>query len=89
MKKELLEGLSEEQITKSNDCKSNEELLALAKEEGVELNSDQLEAVSGGACSGPTKCPNCGSDDTSRVIDGGYSNYYCYSCHHRWEVSLY
>jgi hypothetical protein len=42
MKKELLEGLSKEQITKINDCKSNEELLALAKEEGVELSSDQL-----------------------------------------------
>ena len=51
MKKELLKGLSEEQIAKAKACKSQDELLKLAKEEGVELSNEQLEAVNGGGCS--------------------------------------
>ena len=47
MRKELLKGLSEEQIRKLDNCKSPEEILALAKAEGVELNDKQLQAVSG------------------------------------------
>ena len=50
MKKDLLKGLNEEQIAKVKACKNQEELLKLAKEEGIELTSEQLEAVSGGAC---------------------------------------
>ena len=51
MKEELLKGLTEEQIAKVKACKNGEELLKLAKEEGVELSNEQLEAISGGACS--------------------------------------
>ena len=51
MKKELLKNLTEEQIAKVKECKNQEELLKLAKEEGIELTSEQLEAVSGGVCS--------------------------------------
>ena len=51
MKQDLFKGLSEEQIAKVKACKSQEELLKLAKEEGIELNDEQLEAVSGGVCS--------------------------------------
>ena len=51
MKKELLEGLTEEQISKIRACKTQDEFLALAKQEGVELSAEQLSAVSGGACS--------------------------------------
>ena len=36
MKKELLKGLSEEQIAKVKACKNNEELLVLAKAEGIQ-----------------------------------------------------
>ena len=57
MKKELLNGLTEEQIAKVKACKNQEELLKLAKEEGVELTDEQLAAISGGSCtptSGPT-----------------------------------
>ncbi|MCR5491270.1 MAG: hypothetical protein K6F32_03985 [Bacilli bacterium] len=50
MKEKLLNGLSEEQIAKVKACKSSDEVLALAKEEGVELNDEQLSAVSGGGC---------------------------------------
>ena len=50
-RKELFKGLSEEQIARVKACKNQEEILALAKAEGVELSNEQLEAVSGGACS--------------------------------------
>ena len=57
MKKELLKGLTEEQIAKVKACKSHEELLKLAKAEGVELTDEQLTAISGGACSTQDKGP--------------------------------
>ena len=64
MRKELLKGLSEEQIKKVEACKSSEEIIELkveacksseeiielAKAEGIELTDEQLEAVSGGNC---------------------------------------
>jgi hypothetical protein len=69
MREDLLKGLSEEQIAKIKACKTTEEMLAVAKEEGVELTDDQLEAVSGGACTETVtpgqgygtqaKCPKC------------------------------
>ena len=55
MKQELLKGLTEEQIAKVKACKNHEELLKLAKAEGVELSDEQLEAINGGACSGEDK----------------------------------
>ena len=63
MKKELLNGLTQEQIKKASACKNNSELLALAKEEGIELSDEQLQAVAGGGCTiiSFPKCPNCGS----------------------------
>lgn len=67
MKKELLKGLTEEQIAKVKACKNQEDLLKIAKEEGVTLTDEQLAAVSGGFCSSSDfkwKCPKCGSTDT-------------------------
>ena len=67
MKEGLLNGLTKEQIAKVRECKNSDELLALAKEEGIELTDDQLEAVSGG-CGTTTleqklidqmTCPEC------------------------------
>ena len=70
MKQDLLKGLTEEQIAKIKECKNHEELLALAKAEGIELTDEQLATISGGgACSvisdigdkiNPTDCPKCG-----------------------------
>ena len=51
MRKELLNNLTEEQIAKVKECKNSDELLKLAKKEGIMLNDEQLEAVSGGGCS--------------------------------------
>ena len=48
MRQDLLKGLSEEQIEKIKACKTQEEILSLAKKEGVQLNEEQLAAVSGG-----------------------------------------
>ena len=57
MKKELLKGLTEEQIAKVRACKDHKDLLQLARDEGVELNEEQLAAVNGGACT-PTDKDN-------------------------------
>ena len=48
------EDLTEEQKAKAKAAKSPEEFIALAKEEGVELTDEQIEAVSGGWS--PTDC---------------------------------
>ena len=45
MRKELLNGLTEEQIKKVQACKSPEEILDLAKSEGVALNDGLFEAL--------------------------------------------
>ena len=71
MKQELLKGLTEEQITKIRECKNQDEVLALAKEEGIELTDEQLAAISGGSCtSKPLACPRCGKTNVS--IDKKY-----------------
>ena len=63
MREELLKGLTEEQIKKVEACKSSEEILNLAKAEGVELNEEQLagsEKVSGHEYT-ILKCKKCGN----------------------------
>ena len=62
MREELLKGLTEEQIKKVEACKNAEEILALAKEEGVTLSDEQLEATHK-AITGTKvncKCNDCG-----------------------------
>lgn len=60
MKKDLFEGLTEEQLAKIRECKNTEEILKVASEEGIELNDEQLEAVSGGCATQEVDCPICG-----------------------------
>ena len=89
MKKELLKGLTEEQIAKVKTCKNSDELLMLAKAEGVELTDEQIEAVSGGGCFSSMKCPNCGSKDFRKLPDyqiSGCSTYKCNTCGHEWSL---
>lgn len=83
--KDLLAGLTPEQIKKARNCKSSEELLALAKAEGIELNDDQLAAVSGGcgAPKGDPVCPHCQSKNVSFLHDVrsmSVSEYECLNC---------
>ena len=84
MKEELLKGLTEEQIAKVKACKNQEELLALAKEEGVELTDDQLEAVAGGGCSSDDgdvmECPECHSTKNVKKIQLASDRIKCYKC---------
>jgi DNA-directed RNA polymerase subunit M/transcription elongation factor TFIIS len=95
MREELLKGLSEEQIKKLENCKDSEEILALAKEEGVTLSDEQLEAVSGGCGDSKIKCPKCGSSNINVVVEeaakttldagGTVRKYRCLDCNHKWE----
>ena len=79
MKEELLKGLSKEQIAKIKECKNQEEMLALAKEEGIELTDEQLEAVNGGSCYSVFDCPKCGEDIKYSSRDSE-DNYTCPHC---------
>lgn len=65
MKKDLLKGLTDEQIAMVKNCSSPDDLIQLAEDEGVELNDEQLRAISGGACSTDT-------DETKTKNDGGH-----------------
>lgn len=89
MKKELLKGLTKEQIEKVKACKNHDELLNLAKKEGIELSKEQLEAVNGGGCFSSFKCPNCGSKDYKKLARydvSGCSTYKCNTCGHEWSL---
>ncbi len=92
MKQELLKGLTKEQIEKARNCKSNEELIAMAKEEGVVLSDEQLEAVNGGFCSDTkvtSTCPKCGTKATTEVHKDSYVElvgyFKCPNCGHKWS----
>ena len=47
------ENITDELKAKALACKSSEELVALAEEEGIELSDEQLDGIAGGswACS--------------------------------------
>ena len=48
--------LTPEQQEKAKACKTPEDILALAKEEGYELSDDELDSVSGGVSWNCSKC---------------------------------
>jgi len=94
MRPELLKGLTEAQIEKLKRCKNTEEILVAAKEEGIELTDEQLEAVSGGACDCYYECDRCGSDLVNRFEYGtgeheGYYHVRCNKCGFTWWVEDY
>ena len=99
MKRDLLKGLSEEQIAKAKACKSKEELLALAKQEGIELSDEQLSAVNGGFCSTDApnckkKCSNCGTLVEGKYLyrelgEGLYYEFNCPTCGKTWKATYY
>ena len=54
--------MTPEQIEKAKTCKSPEEILAMVRDEGIELSDSQLENIAGGDWRGH-QCPKCGSYD--------------------------
>ena len=60
------EDLTPEQQEKARACKSKEELIELAKSEGVDLTDEQLSAVAGGD-DGWGTCPDNVCDDNKCV----------------------
>ena len=89
-KNELLKGLTPEQIEKVKACKSSDELLELAKAEGIKLNDEQLQAVSGGSfLCGSTATMDCafpGCDGTAECIHqyDGHKLFKCQKCGHEF-----
>lgn len=91
MRKDLLLGLTDEQIAKVKACKNHEELLKLVQKEGVSLTDEQLSIISGGgACTvisnvgdyiNPNDCPRCGSNN---IKDKG-TYYICQGCGYKIE----
>ena len=71
------ENLTDEQQAKAAACKSPEELLALAREEGMELSDEDLAKISGGGGS-KRSCPSCGSEHI--VWDDFLSMFICRDC---------
>lgn len=84
-----LENLTPETIEKAKACKTAEELLDLAKEEGVKLTLEQLEQISAGDIWGEAAapflvCPYCGSWNMAFEGWDGDSRYYrCKVCGYR------
>ena len=91
MKENLLKGLTEEQIAKVKSCKNHDELLALAKAEGIQLTDEQLETISGGSIYMSTPdftCPKCGSTDVSAYDLTGPARVWfctCKKCKYEWH----
>ena len=63
------EGLSPELQDKAMACKTPEEMLALAKEEGYELSDDELDGIAGGADFWDTECDSYCVGDTCSKYD--------------------
>jgi len=94
--KKLFERMTPKQRKKACACKSKDEFLAFAEEEGIKLSDDLLEAVSGGKRSDDavdfardlvnsgTFCPNCFgnniSDPNPNAAPG--KRYKCGDCGH-------
>ena len=97
MKNGLLNGLTEQQISRVKSCKNQKELMELAKQEGIELTDEQLAAVSGGGCFSTFKCPKCGCKEIKQTrvfkdhgerlwegVDEYDIKYRCKNCGHEW-----
>ena len=59
------DDLTPEQLAKTKACRTPEDILMLAKEEGYELTNEELEQITGGTAdwfeTGNYTCPNCGN----------------------------
>ena len=89
MREDLLKGLTEEQKEMARNCGSAEELLSIAKREGIELSDEQLNAVTGGCTmNAAPACPNCGCTEFTEYTNDGVGYYECNSCHTKYNGLL-
>lgn len=85
---DYIKKLAPELQEKVRACGSAEDLLALAKEEGIPLSDAALEAIAGGDdpnlenCVQLT-CPKCGSHDISENIL--HAAFHCNACGYEWQ----
>ena len=63
---DIFEGLTDEQKARAKDLSSPEEMFEFAKEEGIELPDDQLEAIAGGRLW--NKCGELGPDPNCQTV---------------------
>ena len=82
------ESLTSEQKDKLSSCKTPEDVLALAREEGYELSDEELEAIAGGSIWDSDyykKCPECGSTNIRRRGQQiAVPDYLCVDCGTEW-----
>ena len=83
-------------MQRASACKTPEEILAFAQDEGLELTDEQLEAVSGGQSAegwgiygtdwlGNPVCPFCNSTNVQTYTDGAHESYKCRDCGQKWD----
>ena len=88
-----LEGMTSELVERANACETPEEILALAEEEGYELDHEELESIAGGDWS-PAKalpqCPACGSYAiyTNPLPGTGCASCACHDCGYQWTKTV-
>lgn len=77
---------------RAKGCQTPEEILELAREEGIELSDEDLEHVAGGWGASDSgcgvKCPECGSynmtGDSVRAGDSNWEEFTCQYCGNNW-----
>lgn len=87
------EDLTQEQQEKLLACKTANELISLAEEEGVELSDDELQEIAGGGWSPKDalpKCPVCGSYAIliNPMPGTGCAICTCHDCGHQWTKTV-
>jgi hypothetical protein len=87
------DDLTPEQRAKADACKSPDEILALACDEGIELTVDEITEISGGDWSpkdGLPKCPACGSYaiHICPLPGTGCASCVCHDCGHQWTKTV-
>ncbi len=92
-----LEDWSPEQVEKAKACKTPEDILALAREEGYELSDEELDGLSGGW--DPVQkavdrlapaCPQCSSRQVSvfPMPLTGVTHCVCHNCGYQWNLTI-
>lgn len=79
-----IENLSTEQKAKLGECESPEDILAVAKAEGYELNEEELDQIAGGTpvwvITNMHVCKKCRGDLKYLGKEGKYNQYQCKKC---------